>query len=165
MTADADFTILGAENAGFRLALTGPLTVGSVGAIDTRLRHVAEDAKGPGVIDLSAVSAIDTVGAWVVWRLARDTGAEIEGGSAQAMRLIHAVSASRGDARITPPYVSVFIRAPEAVGNVMTEIATGSLGVLGFLGDLIVVWLRAVRHPGRLRFTALCSQVEQMGVD
>ena len=81
------------------------------------------------------------------------------------MRLIHAVSASKGDAPITPPYVSVFIRAPEAVGRVMAELGVGSLGVLGFLGELIVAWLRAVRHPGRMRFTALFSQIELVGVD
>ena len=165
MTADADFTIEKDPAFGFRLRLTGPVTVATVGSMDDRLRQIAATAQDLGAIDLSGVKSIDTIGAWVVWRLSRDTGADIVGGSAQAMRLIHAVSASKGDAPITPPYGSVFIRAPEAVGRVMAELGVGSLGVLGFLGELIVAWLRAVRHPGRMRFTALFSQIELVGVD
>ena len=165
MTAAPDFTIANDPDHGLRLTLTGPITVATVGGMDEGLRDVAATAQHPAIIDLSAVTTIDTVGAWVVWRLARDCRAEIVGASTRAQRLIHAVSASRGDARITPPHVPVFIRAPEAVGRVIVELGVGTLGVLGFLGELIVAWGRALRHPGRLRLTALASQMELVGVD
>ena len=74
------------------IALTGPLTVSSIGVVDRHLRHYDEPVAR---VDLSEVSEIDTVGAWTAWRVARDHEAEITGASDQAQRLIAAVSHSK----------------------------------------------------------------------
>lgn len=54
------------QGAGATLAFSGPMTVSSLGLTDQRLRHITDPVAR---IDLSAVTAMDTVGAWTVWRL------------------------------------------------------------------------------------------------
>jgi len=163
MTAEAHFTIEQGAVAGPRLRLSGVLTVATMGAVDDALRQAAVESLG--LVDLSGVSVIDTVGAWVVARTVRDSGARLVGASNQALRLIKAVSASRGDAPIVPSYASAFIRGPEAVGREVIATAVGTLGVLSFLGAMLETFGRALRQPQRFRGTALVRQIELVGVD
>ena len=84
----ADFSIIEGEGGTRRLELRGPLLVSSVGRIDAALRGSDEQYQQ---IDLSQAGEVDTVGAWTVWRLARDSRADIVGASDKARRLIAAV--------------------------------------------------------------------------
>ena len=96
----ADFTLEQDDAGRTVLALTGPLTVSSIGVVDHALRdHAGEIAR----VDISAVPEIDTVGAWTVWRLLREHDAELTGASDQAERLIAAVSKSSGDGHTAGP--------------------------------------------------------------
>jgi phospholipid/cholesterol/gamma-HCH transport system permease protein len=64
----ADFTEQTDEAGGLTIAFSGPLVVATAGPLDRRLRALA----APVVrIDLTAVPEIDTVGAWIVWRVIR----------------------------------------------------------------------------------------------
>ena len=96
----ADFRTETGEGGSTTIALTGPLTVSSIGVVD---RHLREFAQPVGKVDLSGVTDIDTVGAWTAWRVARDNDAEIVGASEQAKRLIAAVSQSKGEGDVAPP--------------------------------------------------------------
>ena len=53
------------------LALAGRWTTTTVGSVDERLHAVLPDAATEAIVDLSAVSALDTAGAWLVYRTAR----------------------------------------------------------------------------------------------
>jgi hypothetical protein len=87
----AEFSIAEGEGGARGVVLSGPLVVASIGRLDTQLRGI----EGPFThIDLSDVGEIDTVGAWTVWRFARDSGADIVGASDKARRLIAAVTAA-----------------------------------------------------------------------
>ncbi len=158
----ADFTTEEDEEGGATtIALTGPLTVSSIGPVDRRLRALDREVAR---IDLSGVSEIDTVGAWAAWRVARDNDAEITGASEQAERLIAAVRESRGTADITPPRPDMMLRVPEAVGDLVVGLGTGTVGVVGFLGQVIVAGGHTIRRPGKLRVKALVRQIELVGV-
>jgi phospholipid/cholesterol/gamma-HCH transport system permease protein len=157
----ADFTTETGEGGAMTIALTGPLTVSSIGPVDKRLRALDERIDR---VDLSRVSAIDTVGAWTAWRTARDHEAEITGASDEAERLIAAVKGSKGDADIIPPRPDVMLRVPEAVGGLVVGWGAGSVGVVGFLGALMVSVWHLIRHPSRLRVKALVRQMELVGV-
>ena len=63
----ADFTTETGEGGVSTIALSGPLTVSSIGIVDRRLREL--DLRF-NRIDLSGVTEIDTVGAWTAWRIA-----------------------------------------------------------------------------------------------
>lgn len=143
------------------VALSGPLTVAGVGALDAQLRRI----EGPlARVDLSAVSAIDTVGAWTAWRLARDTGAQITGESAMARRLIDAVSRAHGDDADGAERPDVVERVPEAVGNLVVNVGKGTIGITAFLGAMLVAAWQLVTSPRRLRIKAVVRQLELVGV-
>lgn len=143
------------------VVLSGPLTVATAGPLDRQLRALA----GPvPVVDLAGVSKIDTVGAWTVWRLVRDTQAEIAGASADAQRLIEAVSKSEADLDVRSPRAELTERVPRAVGDLVVGWAEGTVGVIGFLGQLIVAFGHLIRRPRTLRGKALVRQLELVGV-
>ena len=157
----ADFTTEEEEGGATTIALSGPFTVSSIGPVDRRLRELDQPV---AKVDLSGVSAIDTVGAWTAWRTARDNQAEITGASEQAERLIAAIKQSRGTADIAPPRPEMIQRVPEAVGDLVVGLGKGSVGVVGFLGALIVAVGQTIRNPRKLRVKALVRQMELVGV-
>ena len=167
----ADFTTETGADGAISIALSGPLVVSSVGRIDTRLRALDTAVTR---IDLAQVSDFDTVGAWTVVRLAKDRGAEITGGSEQAMRLISSV---RGDTEadklldateLSAPAEELELTVPgrllQGVGDFVTNYAHGTVRLLSFFGSLILAGGQLVRHPSRFRWTALIRQLELSGV-
>jgi phospholipid/cholesterol/gamma-HCH transport system permease protein len=157
----ADFRTETDEGGGTTVALTGPLTVSSIGLVDRRLREFEQPVAR---VDLSDVSEIDTVGAWTAWRIARDHDAEITGASEQAERLIAAIRTSKGDADIIPPRADMIERVPEAVGDLVVGWGKGSVGMTAFLGAMLISAWHVIRHPGKFRGKALVRQVELVGI-
>ena len=152
----ADYSLSGEGSGDASVTLSGPLNVAGVGALDARLRALA----GPfATVDLSQVTAIDTVGAWIAWRLARDTGAEITGESEEAGRLIKAVSRSEGEHAIEPDRAELVERVPEAVGGLVVGIGEGTVGIIGFLGAILVTAGQLIAHPRRMRSKASCEKL------
>ncbi|MCK9542176.1 MAG: ABC transporter permease [Novosphingobium sp.] len=157
----ADFTTRDAEGGGTALVLTGPLVVSSIGKVDHELRGFSDSI---AEVDLSRVSDIDTVGAWIAWRVARDNDARITGASDEAQRLIEAVSESSGTADISPRRSGLVQRVPETLGTLVAEWGKGTVGIVGFLGALISSFWFLIRHPSRFRMKAFVRQVELVGV-
>jgi phospholipid/cholesterol/gamma-HCH transport system permease protein len=157
----ADFKTETGEGGATTIALTGRLTVAYVGPVDRRLRTFADKVDR---VDLSQVTDIDTVGAWLAWRTARDHEARITGASEQAERLIAAVRESRGDSDIIPPRPDLVRRVPEAVGDLVVGWGQGTVGVVGFLGSILMSTGHIIRNPRRMRVKALVRQIELVGV-
>ncbi|HMO69870.1 MAG TPA: hypothetical protein PKE25_14690, partial [Novosphingobium sp.] len=88
----ADFSLEADGRGTVTLAFSGPLRIWALGDIDLQLDGVTEAVDR---IDLGGVSSIDTAGAWLAWRTASRTRAEIVGASDEARRLIAAVSRTR----------------------------------------------------------------------
>jgi len=143
------------------LAFSGPLRVSTVGMIERDIRHYDGQLSS---IDLSKVPEIDTVGAWLAWRLARKHEAEIVGASGEAKRLIEAVSKVSGEAQIRPTRDPLVERVSRAVGDLIMGWLQGFVGILGFLGNLLVAFAALARHPRRFRVKALIRQFELVGV-
>ncbi|MFC3173170.1 ABC transporter permease [Novosphingobium bradum] len=160
MRQEAEFTTREDDGA-TTVALGGPLIVARIGALDRALRALAGPVR---TLDLSGVTAIDTVGAWVAWRTARDTGAEIVGASDEARRLIEAVSASSTETPIAAPRPELIERVPEAVGALVSGIGQGAVGVIGFLGQIILAIGQTIAQPRRFRARSLVRQAELVGV-
>ena len=84
MSEGAEFSFDESEDGAARLVLTGPWLVSTVGKVDKELREL----EGPvAALDLSHVSEIDTVGAWLACTLAGRLGADITGANAAASLL------------------------------------------------------------------------------
>lgn len=161
MRDQADFTVQTDDDGALTIALTGPLVVSSVGTLDPRLRQL----EGPvRQIDLSGVREIDTTGAWTVWRLARDNAAQIAGASEEAERLIAALRPLRGEGAIVPEELPLLTRVPAFVGNYMIALGRGTLGILEFMGGMLVAAWAITFGRSRLRVNAVVRQVELVGV-
>ncbi|MEE4207466.1 MAG: ABC transporter permease [Erythrobacter sp.] len=145
---------------GLRLALTGPLLISTMGPLEPELRRISEDI---AAIDLSGVSEIDTVGAWVVCRLAAEHSARIEGESEGARHLLDAVEDTRGEP-VIEPRVPVWERVPIATGEKVFAARSGVYGVVGFFGQILIAFFKLVIHPSRFPYRALVRQMELVGV-
>lgn len=157
----ADFRAETAEGGATTIALTGPLTVSSIGLVDRHLRNFDQPVAR---VDLSEVSEIDTVGAWTAWRVARDHDAEITGASEQAQRLIAAIQGAKAEGDIVPPRPDLIRRVPEAVGELVTSWGKGTLGITAFLGSMLISSWYLIRHPSKVRGKALVRQIELVGI-
>jgi len=158
----ADFTLEHDSAGGATVALTGPLRVWSLGDIDTRLDAVESAI---ATVDLSRVTDIDTTGAWFAWRLAQQSGARLTGAGEQARRLIAAIGNVTEAEPHLPGEAGLVDRVTETVGAIVSAWGAGALGVIGFLGAMLVSIWDVVRHPSRMRFTALFHQMQLVGVD
>ena len=116
-------------------------------------------------VSLTGPLLVSTVGAWTVWRFARDTGAEIIGASHEAQSLIEAVKSHQSTAQIAPPRVPVFERVPEAVGHMMYHWRGGLVRFLGFLGAILISLFWLIRHPTLGHWNSFIRQVELVGVN
>ncbi|MFA6219288.1 MAG: ABC transporter permease [Erythrobacter sp.] len=143
------------------LALSGPYLVSTIGAVADELRAL----EGPiARIDLSELSEIDTVGAWIARKLARRHVAAISGASPRAQRLVKALEGMDGDERMGAVRLPVWERVPLGLGENVVGAGNGVLGVLSFLGAIMTATGNLMRHPGRFRMLALVHQLELVGV-
>ncbi|MEO0464155.1 MAG: ABC transporter permease [Pseudomonadota bacterium] len=161
MDSAAHFTLEEDANGQARLSLSGPLVIATVGHLDHDLHRVP----GPlHAIDLSGIDAIDTVGAWVVCKLAAVHSAEITGAGERAQRLLKAVEGASNDADLTPERSPVWERVPLALGQQVFEARSGVAGVVGALGRVIIGFGNLARRPTSFPLRALVAQMEQVGV-
>ncbi len=157
----ADFSLETGAGAAVAVALKGPLLVSSIGGLDARLGSVKEQV---ATVDLAEVSDIDTAGAWLAWRFARDHDAEIAGASDKAQRLIAAVSQADPDSEAKPKRPATFLRFSENIGGLVYGARSGLYQSMGFIGAMLLAVAGILRHPGRFRGKALVHQMELVGV-
>ncbi len=161
MDGAAQFTLDADEAGGSRLSLEGSLLVSTVGPLDHDLSQISDQLSA---IDLSGVEEIDTIGAWVACRLAARHDAEIVGASDRAKRLLDAVQDAGNEAEIRPPRVPVWERVPEAMGELVFDMRAGIIGVVGFLGRVLIGFGQLIANPGRFPMKAMVRQMELVGV-
>jgi phospholipid/cholesterol/gamma-HCH transport system permease protein len=161
MKEGALYELEDSDAGGSRLVLSGPYLVSTIGAVDEDLRSLEGEL---GEIDLSQVSEIDTVGAWVACSLATKHHAEIVGANERAQRLLKAVQVADEGAEIRPPRLPVWERVPQRMGELVHEFGQGVVGMVGFLGQILLASLSLIRHPTRFRGKALVRQMELVGV-
>ena len=152
MGAPADFAIEERGETGAVLRFSGNLDITTIAALDKRLKAIDQPI---GLIDMADTGHIDTVGAWVVYRLARDQRCEIVNLSESGSRLVEAVG--RSDiSDIEPPHrPNVVSRVLASVGEATMTALGSMLGMLGFFGALVrsllslhPIWARITRTSG-----------------
>jgi phospholipid/cholesterol/gamma-HCH transport system permease protein len=143
------------------LHLQGDLTLSRLGVLPTRLERL----KGKGfVLDLSGAGRMDTIGAWLVHRTARELGGEIVGADKQHMVLLTQVAQYDQPVKVRPDPPAPLLRVLDEVGTATTMAGQTMLGLLGFFGALLISLLRVIRQPRRFRFNAVVQRFEVVGV-
>lgn len=159
--SDAADLIEREEAAGRTIALTGNLSLSTLGSVPNRLEALDGDY---AEVDLKDIDHIDTIGAWIVHRFAKAHGAEIVGANEDARRLIEAVA--RYDQPLdtgNPPLNPVF-RVLEQIGAAARITSGTMVGLLGFLGATVITAFGLMRHPNRIRANAVVQRIEVVGI-
>lgn len=160
MATSADFeTKDGAQGA--EIFLTGRLTLARLHDLPQRLADVESISR----IDLSAVERIDTVGAWLVTRTAREHGAEVTGASEDANRLLEAVSKVNSDYQTQPQRTPAWKRVLNQIGEASLSAWRELIGIIGFFGALLIALVQQIRAGRRLRWNAIVTRFQTVGYD
>lgn len=146
-------------------ALTGPVTLATL----PEVRAFLDERPGFSALDLSAVTALDTAGAWLIATRTAAKGAQVPvtGASAAHGLLLQTVT----DALPAPQKRRrrpVHHRAGDElawIGAAVSDYGAVIGGSLGFLGLVIARLGNTILHPSRLRFTALVHHMQQAGLN
>ena len=160
MSAQADF-IEEQGDAGRVLRFTGNLSIAWLGTVPERIEALNTPIDE---IRLDELEHIDTIGAWLVHKLAHDHDARIVGADEDATRLIDQVTKSHQVVRMRPDRTNAFVRVLGEIGNATAIAGKTMLGLLGFFGAICVAMFNVMRHPSRLRINAIIQRFEVVGV-
>jgi phospholipid/cholesterol/gamma-HCH transport system permease protein len=174
-TADLSATVPTVRSAtsegGTRLELAGEWTTRTVAAVDAAMREAGRKAGGSTiVVDLTAVTRIDTAGAWLVQRLvdtAATGGARVAfaGLSQEAETLIAAVRDSARPAAASKaerPFLP--IRLLEAIGRGVYAARADVMLGLHILGATVRGPQMKAGRGRNVNFTAIVSHIDRMGI-
>lgn len=156
-----------AETSGV-IALEGPVTLATL----TKCRGVLQGAPRPDALDLSAVTVLDTAGAWLIVTFqaaGQAAGAAMPvTGASEAQTLLlrtvaEALPSPQPPRRSRPQH-----RAGDALARLGADVSGFAAGIgesLGFLGLVIARLGATLLHPSRLRLTALVHHMHQAGLN
>ena len=160
MAETSDFVEELTEEGASSLRFSGNLSIAELDDLPERLSDYGNVDK----LDISDVDYIDTVGAWMIYRTARDMGAEIIGADDEAERLIAAVGGVDQPADVRPAPPNPVIRVLTDIGEATSLAFSTLLGLVSFLGAVIASLLSLIRHPGRIRWNAIIQRFDVVGV-
>lgn len=160
MGVPADFAIEERSQTGAVLRFSGDLDIATISPLNVRLKAVDQPL---ALIDMADIGHIDTVGAWLVYRLARDHRCEIVNLSEAGTRLVEAVGKSDMGDPGTAPRPNILIRTVAGIGEGVVMAMTSMLGMLGFFGSLVRSTISLVVHPRRIRWAAMVRHFELVG--
>ena len=161
MSVLADFERVDSDSGGAVLRFTGNLSLASLGDLPDRLDRVDGEVAR---LDLSKVERIDTVGAWVIHRFARDREAAVEGLQPASQHLFDQVVAAEHPIELPPKPESPFIHLLAEIGDAIFTAVHTLYGLLGFLGATVIAFWNVATHPRRFRFHATVHRFEVVGV-
>lgn len=160
MRGSADFERIDAGD-GATLRFTGNLSLACLRDLPERLNAI----DGPvAKLDLSAVERIDTVGAWLVHRFARDHGSTVEGLEEDERNLLDQVAAADHPIELRTKPADPFTRMLGEVGDAIFVAFHTLYGLLGFMGATTIAFWNVFTHPKRFRFNATVHRFEVVGV-
>ncbi len=151
------------------LRFAGRMTVARVNDIARTLRSLTPDDR-PLIIDVSAVTRMDTTGAWLVYRLLRDwtragVHATVEGADEDTLRLIDQVGANDRPVKIRPDRTNPIVARLAQVGNYVIAAMETFGAFLAFLGDALIAIGRTLASRRKFRWPAVVRQMEVVGVN
>ena len=160
MNSAADFRqSVDGDRAAVRFS--GDLTLASLSDLPKRLEQISGEGM---LIDLSQVSRMDTVGAWLVHRLARDRNSEIVGANQHQATLLEQVGHADKPVKIRADRTPPLYRVLNQIGGATATAGRTMLGLLGFFGALLIGLWGVITHPRRFRMNAVTQQFELLGI-
>jgi len=158
------------EGAGLRLRFVGQWTTHELARHDARLRSLDLEGAQEVVVDLTDCTAMDSAGAWVLERTLEDLkqrGAAVTllGCSPAIETLLGAIAARHVDLPQPPKPDNALVAVILHVGKETVRIGREATELLSFLGLTVLVFLRSLLKPWRIRFVPLIAHMEQTGLN
>jgi len=125
MTIASDFVEETAEDGVISLRFSGDLSIAGV------------DEGEATRLDLTDIGYVDTVGAWLIYRTARDMGAEVVGADDEAKRLMTAVGRVDVPTEMRPDPPNPVLRVISDIGESTGLAITTFIGLIGFFGAVV----------------------------
>jgi phospholipid/cholesterol/gamma-HCH transport system permease protein len=152
------------------VSLGGPWVTRRIGDKQARLARI--DARGAqrARFNVTALASLDTAGAWLIHRASKrlaeqGLAVELEGATAAHASLIETARRFDVPCPPAPRTGSATLALVARVGRATIEISGQAVSLVNFLGLTIVVLLRLLVRPWRIRGTALVSHMEQSGLN
>lgn len=146
----------------------GSWDVREAARLDASLSAVAGRRPGAVALDLSEVERLDTAGAWLILRAARDF--EASGAAVELLNLrpehqamLEQVAANDKPCPVEPPRESVVSQVVSHVGRATLRAWRKTKGEIRFLGHVASALAQTAAQPRRLRVTALVWHMEEVG--
>ena len=167
--AVAAFEVERSDGGGVLIA-SGDWVVSNLAGLDDALRALAGEKLSNLSIDLDQVRRLDTAGAFVLSRTARDCHS---GEPKMSFRnttpsqdvLLDAVIKSADVCEIAPPAPRSMLEALERIGSSVHHSLGQAKAILGLCGEVVAALGRIIKSPSRLRVTSLVYHMEQSGFD
>jgi phospholipid/cholesterol/gamma-HCH transport system permease protein len=157
------------EGGRLQIAIGGGWTVAELAQLDDAGRALLEALPGEAGrarIELGALEALDTAGAWLVCRIQAglaDRGWQVELAGADPVQaaLLAEIQRLNPRAALPPPRVNPLVRLLARLGASTLSACDEARRLLSFYGETIVTLGRLALHPRRLRVTSLVHHLEQ----
>jgi phospholipid/cholesterol/gamma-HCH transport system permease protein len=149
------------------LRCAGAWTVQSIAPIEQRLAALSFPSASKLVIDVSSVSVLDTAGAWLLHRTIRaleQHGAmvRISGLRPEIETLLQLIAArSEMPEHVTPAKVGLLAGIGQQTWRILCEFS----GMLAFIGESAIVFLRSLVQPRRIRWRPILRNLQTAGFE
>jgi phospholipid/cholesterol/gamma-HCH transport system permease protein len=159
MSETPEFVEEGDGNARI-VRMSGRWTLARIGKLPTQIDAI----ESAGSIDLSGIERIDTVGAWIVHKLAKRLDADVTGANEDATKLLSQVAASDQQVAMRPEEHNPFLRVVGEIGEATIVAFATMKGLLSFFGAILIATWNVMRNPKRMRINAVIQRFELVGV-
>jgi len=154
-----------AGDAPCELRCAGAWVLRAIGQIEPKLATLAWPGGAEIVIDASAVTAMDTSGAWLLHRTMRtlaEQGRSVElRGLRPEFDALLKLIASRPLAQSTAAASGMLAR----IGEIAWRSLRDTLGMLSFVGEAAVMLLRSLAQPRRIRWLPILHNLQTAGFE
>src|SRR5208282_2367211 len=149
------------EGTVLQVHCAGAWTVQGIAALDERLEVLSWPEAPAVVIDGSAISVLDTSGAWLLHRTVRSLEklgrkVRVQGLRAEFASLLQLIAAREIAEAVAAPAAPGWL---ERLGRHAWLGLLGTLSYLSFVGESFTVLLRALLQPRRLRWRPILHNV------
>ncbi len=150
----ADVAEREAEGDGAAYRMAGAITIARAGSTSREIDTLPD----PLTIDLSEVSRMDTVGAWLVYRTVRDRNAKVVGASPEITSLLDQVAEADKPVRVHPEQAGGIAGLTRELGEWVVEVGRTLVGLLGFFGATLIGFANL------FRFNSVVQRFDVVGV-
>jgi phospholipid/cholesterol/gamma-HCH transport system permease protein len=156
----------------FVLTAAGEWLVATAAELDRRLRAIEVPSGKRVTLDLSGIDRLDTAGAWLLLRTEHDLTTRGSAVEIQNLRpnFVPLFEQVRTGGMVVParhprPAHHTLTGFLAKIGEISLGLIARVFSLLSFFGVICISVGRVLRHPRRLRITALVAQMEQTGVN